>query len=82
MIDEFTHERISPYCPFKSNQRQAKTLILTPRCAVWLRGVMHSAEIDSGGMGCTVHTREFLKNFSILAKSKKEFENTLACLTH
>ena len=47
MIDVFTIKRISPDCPFKSNQRLPKISILTPRCAVWLRGVMHTAESDS-----------------------------------
>ena len=43
----------SPDCPFKSNQRQSKILILTPKCAVWLCGVMHTAELDSTE-GCTL----------------------------
>ena len=42
-----TSKRISPYCPFKTNQRLAKIWILTPRCAVWLLGAMHTAELDS-----------------------------------
>ena len=44
MIGVFTPKRISPDCPFKSNQRLTKILILTPRCAVWLPGV----QFDSG----------------------------------
>ena len=50
MIDVFTPKRISPDCPFKSNQSQTKILIL--RCTVCLCGVMHTAEIDSM-VGCT-----------------------------
>ena len=43
----FTPKRISPDCPFKSNQRLSKILILTPRCAFLLRGVMPTTELDS-----------------------------------
>ena len=32
--------------------RPTKISILTPQCAVWLRGVMHNAELDST-VGCT-----------------------------
>ena len=39
MIDLFTPKRISLDCPFKSNQRLTKILILTPRCDA-LRGAM------------------------------------------
>ena len=46
-IDVFTYKRISPDLSFESNQRPANFLILTPRCAVWLRCVMHTAEFDS-----------------------------------
>ena len=53
MIDVFTHKRISPDCPFKSNQRPAKCSILTLRCAVWLRGVMHTIDLDSAAW-CTL----------------------------
>ena len=47
MLDAFTPKRISPNCPFKSYQRLSQILILTPRCAVWLRGVMHTTQLDS-----------------------------------
>ena len=55
MIDVFTPKRISPDCPFKSNQRLTRISILTPQCAVWLCGVMHTAELDSSvsAVGCT-----------------------------
>ena len=55
MIDVFTLKRIFPDCPFKSNQRLTKISILTPWCASWLRGVMHTAELDSA-VGCTPHS--------------------------
>ena len=47
MIEVFTHKRISPNCPFKSNQRASNFFILTPRCAGWLPGVMHGAQLKS-----------------------------------
>ena len=47
MLDAFTPKRISPNCPFKSYQRLSQILILTLRCAVWLRGVRHTAQLDS-----------------------------------
>ena len=40
MIDVFTLKRISPDCPFKSNQRRVKIVILIPRCAIYLRGML------------------------------------------
>ena len=43
---------ISPDCLFKSIQRLSKISILTPRCAFWLRGVMHTTELDSA-VWCT-----------------------------
>ena len=46
MIELFTPKRISPECPFKGTQRLVKILILTPRCAFWLYGVMHTAKLD------------------------------------
>ena len=52
----FTPKRISPDCPFKSNQRLSKVSILTPRCAFWLC--------------CMMHTSELFKNSNISAKSK------------
>ena len=63
MIDMFTPKRISPDCLFKNNQRLTKISILTPQCAVWLCGVMHTAELDST-VGCT--PRSFLRNFDYL----------------
>ena len=46
MIDVFISKRISPDCPFKSNQKLTKILILTPRCAVWLfRGGKHTESL-------------------------------------
>ena len=47
MIDVFTPKRISPDCPFKNNQRLTKISILTLRCAIWICGEMHTAELDS-----------------------------------
>ena len=44
MIDLFTHKRIFPDCLFKSNERLSKMSILTPQCAVWLHGLMQTAE--------------------------------------
>ena len=41
------NKRIYPDCPFKSNQGQVKITILTPQCAICLRGVLHTAEIIS-----------------------------------
>ena len=52
MINVFTSKRISPHCPFKSNYRLTKISILTPLCAVWICGVMHTAKLDSAA-GCT-----------------------------
>ena len=52
MIDVFTPKRISPDCPFKRNQRLTKISILTPQCAVWLHGGMHTAELELA-VGCT-----------------------------
>ena len=52
MIDVFTPKRISPDCLFKSNHRQVKISILIPRCAIYLRGMLHTAEIISA-VGCT-----------------------------
>ena len=57
MIYVFIPKRISPDCPFKSNQRLTKILILTPSCSLtlqcdahrgaWLFTMIHSAELDS-----------------------------------
>ena len=47
MIDVFSPKRIFPDCPFKSNQGLTKISILTSWCAVWLRGVMHTMELNS-----------------------------------
>ena len=55
MIEVLTLTRISPECPFKSIQRQAKFLILTLGCAVWLCGVMHTLELDSA-VWCTLQS--------------------------
>ena len=52
MIDVFTHKRISPDCLFKSNYREVKILILILQCAIYLRGMLHTAEIIST-VGCT-----------------------------
>ena len=43
MIDVIPPKRISPDCPFKSNQRLTKISILTPLCAFWL----HCVQFDS-----------------------------------
>ena len=63
MIDVFTPKRISPDCPFKNNQRLTENLILTLGCAVWLRSVMHTAELDSA-LWCT--PLSFFRNFDHL----------------
>ena len=70
MIDIFTPKRISPHCPFKTNQRFAKISILTARCAFWLSGMMllRSStpwwEAHSGAQLCSVmHTAEFFEKF-------------------
>ena len=55
MMDVFTPKRISRDCPFKSNQRLTNISILTPRCAIWLRRVMHTEELDSAE-GCTLQS--------------------------
>ena len=47
MIDVFTPKTISPDYLFKSNHRQVKNSILFPRCAIYLRGMLHTAEIVS-----------------------------------
>ena len=47
MIYVFTPKRINPDCSFKSNQKQVKISILTPRCAICLHGVFHTDEIIS-----------------------------------
>ena len=61
MIDVFAPKRISPDCPFKSNWRLTNISILTLQCAIWLRGVMHTTELDSA-VGCTPRT--VLSNFN------------------
>ena len=45
--DVFTPKMISPNCPFKNNQRLTKISILILRCAVPLRCLMQTAELDS-----------------------------------
>ena len=52
MIDVFTPKKISPDRLCKSNHRQVKNSILFPRCAIYLRGMLHTAEIISA-MCCT-----------------------------
>ena len=49
MVEVFSPKWIYPDCPIKSNQRQVKNWILTPRCAVCFCGVMHMEEIISAG---------------------------------
>ena len=52
----------SPLISLSSNQRPAKCSILTPRCAVWLCGVMHTE--SNSAEWCTLRsltTRSFLK---------------------
>ena len=67
MIDVFAFKRISPACPFKSNQRLAKISILTPQCdahrGAGLRSGKVTAKLDSV-VGCT--PRSFLRNFYYL----------------
>ena len=43
MKAKLPNKRILSACPFKRNQRPAIFSILTPQCADWLRGVMHTA---------------------------------------
>ena len=62
MIEVFTHIRISPDCPFKSNQKPANFWIwvcgvhfdyaVWSTCWAWLCGMMHTVELDSPE-GCT-----------------------------
>ena len=53
MIDVFSPKRISPDCLFKSNHRQVNISILFPWCAIYLRGMLHTAEIISA-IWCTL----------------------------
>ena len=55
MTDVFSPKRISPDCPFRSNQKLAKISILTPQYAFWLRGVTHTTELNSAEC-CTPRT--------------------------
>ena len=59
MIGVLTPERISPDCPFKTNQRLVKILILTPRCdahrGALLRGRKHTTQLDSA-VGSTLRS--------------------------
>ena len=68
MIDVFTPKKISSYFPFKGNQRLTKISILAPTCLTlrcdahngsWLRGMMHTAQLDST-VWCTLQS--FLRN--------------------
>ena len=64
----------------KSNQRLSNILILTARCAVWLRGMMHTAELDSA-VWCTPW--RFLRNWVTwlcVGKHTAEFDSTV-CIT-
>ena len=47
MIDVFTPKRISPDCLFENNHRQVKNSILILWYAIYLRGMLHTAEIIS-----------------------------------
>ena len=84
-VDVFTHKRISPDCLFKSNHRQVKNSILFSRCAIYLRGMLHTAEIVS--VVCTEispryeahHGDQFVIEY--LGEIETEFENTLGCLS-
>ena len=64
----FSPERISPDCPFKSNQRLTKNSILTPRCAAWLQDAMHTVEssflrnFDHLTPWCDTHCRARLRS--------------------
>ena len=49
MIDVFTPKRISPDCLFKRNHRQVKISILIPRCAIYLRSMLHADIISAVG---------------------------------
>ena len=81
VIIMFTPKMISPDCPFKSNQKLWKILILALWCAVWLRGGMHTAELDSAvwctlqrlTLRCASHHGVFFRNLSHL---------TLQCEAH
>ena len=54
MIDVFSRERVCPEQPEinKDFDFDSAVCCLTPRCAVWLRSAMHTAEIDSS-VRCT-----------------------------
>ena len=54
MIDVFSRERVCPEQPeiIKDFDFYSAVCCLTPRCAVWLRSAMHTAEIDSS-VRCT-----------------------------
>ena len=85
MIFVFTPKRISPDCPFESNQRLSKISILTPQCAFWLWRVMHTAELNSpirctprsstpqndAHRGVWLCSAMLFKNSNIEAKSKQ-----------
>ena len=60
MINVFPPKRISPDGPFKRNQRFKKISLLTLRCGVWLRRVMHTVELDLA-VGCTPQSQTLLK---------------------
>ena len=95
MIDVFTPKRISADCLFKSNHRQVKNLILFPRCAIYLHGVLHTAEIVCGehrdhlrsvmhtvdmiSALCCTSQRSFVIEF--LGEIETDSENTLGCLS-
>ena len=68
MIYVFTAKRISPDCPFKSNQRLTNNSILTLGCAAWLQGAMHTVEssflrnFDHLTPWCDTHCRARLRS--------------------
>ena len=87
MIDVFTPRRISPDCPFKSNQRQAKISISTSWCAVWLCSVHHTAAdwLCSGMHTVESDLAAWCTPWSFLqiwiSFKFQKIENTLACLS-
>ena len=69
MINVLTTKRIFPNGLFKSNQRQVKISILTPRYVVCLCGVLQNADIVSAvcckmlrsSLWCPAHCRDWLR---------------------
>ena len=88
MIDVFTPKMISPDYLFKSNHRQVSISILILWFAIYLCGMLHTAEIISAecctprrsSSRCVAHRRDN-SVIEYLDRIKTEFENTLAYLS-